>query len=52
VNKLILENFDYRNKPCYIVDPYAGFVVIEFAEKVNGKIISKTLDDLSSSDFK
>jgi hypothetical protein len=51
VNRLIVENFDYETKPCYIIDPYAGTAVKEFAEKVRGKIIPTTLENLRSSDF-
>ena len=51
INKIIIENFDFAHKPLYIVDPYAGETVNQFAEKVNGKIIRKKLEVISSSDF-
>lgn len=51
VNKMVFENFDFKKKRCFIVDPYAGDNVKKFAEVINGKLIEKLPEDLSLEDF-
>jgi len=51
INRLILENFDFNNKACYIIDPFAGDSVKEFAKRINGRIISTPLNDITTDDF-
>lgn len=51
VNKLIVENFDFKNKKTFIVDPYAGTTVESFARVINAKIIKKQLESLILTDF-
>ena len=47
VNKIIMEKFG-KDKPCFIVDPYAGDTVKDFIKEMgdNTKLISKSLDSL------
>ena len=52
VNKMILENFDFNNKPSYIIDPYAGDAIKELQSKIGARLISKQLEDISINDFK
>lgn len=51
VNKIILENFDYKNKPTFIIDPYPEKAVKSFRESLNAKLIEKHLEDISVKDF-
>lgn len=51
VNKLIIENFDYKRKKTFIIDPYAGQTVEKFAEELNAQIIKKQLESLMLTDF-
>lgn len=52
VNKIIMEKFG-KDKPCFIVDPYAGDTVKDFIKEMgdNTKLISKSLDSLQIADF-
>jgi hypothetical protein len=50
VNKMILENFDFKKKKSFIVDPFAGNQVKAFADQLGAKISGKTLDNLSIAD--
>jgi hypothetical protein len=42
-----------KDKPCFIVDPYAGDTVKDFIKEMgdNTKLISKSLDSLQIADF-
>lgn len=53
VNKIIIEKFG-KNKPCYIVDPYAGDTVKDFVKVMgdNTKLVTKQLVSLQIDDFK
>ncbi|MES2380630.1 MAG: hypothetical protein V4538_06300 [Bacteroidota bacterium] len=51
VNKLIIENFDYKNKPVYIIDPFAGSDVKDLALQIKAKLIDKQLEELNAGDF-
>lgn len=51
VNRLILENFDYKNKPSYIIDLYPGDKVIELQQALNAKLIVKELNNIEIADF-
>jgi len=44
INELILENFDFGNKPVFIVDPYPSEHVKILADKLGAKIIEQTPD--------
>jgi len=49
VNNMIKGNYDYKNKPVYIVDPFitAGTPLDVFAKDLNAKVIKKQLDIIS-----
>lgn len=51
VNKIIKENFDYKTKPSYIIDPYAGETVLKFGKEIGAKIIKKQLQVIEKTDF-
>lgn len=51
VNKMILENFDFKNKKSFIVDPYAGKQVQELAGQLNSTIIAKPLEVINNADL-
>ncbi len=44
INKMILENFDFKNKPSYIIDPYAGEYIKALQDQIGAKLIEKELD--------
>ncbi|MFT7158472.1 MAG: hypothetical protein ACI8Q1_003504 [Parvicella sp.] len=52
VNKMILGNFDFKNKPSFIIDPYARDAIKELQSKIGAKLIQKQLEDISTNDFK
>lgn len=51
INKMIIENFDYRNKPVIIIDPFPAAQIKELEQKVNAKIVIKQLDEVSIDDL-
>lgn len=51
VNKMIVENFDFKKKKCFIVDPFPSDNVKKFADSIGAKIIGKHLDGLNIKDF-
>ncbi len=51
INQYMMENFDYKSKPVYIVDPYNGESVRKLKEILKGKHIEKHLEDIRSIDF-
>lgn len=53
VNKIIVDKFG-KNKPCFIVDPYAGDTVQSFIKEMgnNTKLITTPLNYLKMDDFK
>lgn len=51
VNKILLENFDSKNKSSYIIDPFAGAQVEELAAKLNSSLIKKDLESIQFSDI-
>lgn len=52
INNIIKNNYDHVNKETYIIDPYAGKTVIEFAKLINAKIINKQLENIEINDLK
>ncbi|MBI0400396.1 hypothetical protein [Cyclobacterium marinum] len=50
VNKMILENFDFKTKPTYVIDPFAGKEIKELIEKLGGTLVEKHLNDLTLED--
>lgn len=51
VNRIILDNFDYKKKKSYIIDPYAGEKVKEFAKLIGAKLITEQLDKIKIEHF-
>lgn len=48
---MIKDNFDYKNKPSFIIDKYAGASVETFAQKINAKIIKESIERLDKTWF-
>ncbi len=51
VNKMILENFDFKNKPSFIIDPYPGEDVKKLREQVGAKLIEEHLENIDFKEF-
>jgi hypothetical protein len=51
INKMIFENFDFKNKKSFIIDPLPGPKLIELALTLNSKIITKQLEDIELTDI-
>lgn len=51
INELIQKNFDFRNKPSYIIDKYAGEKVERFAEDIRATICKVDIDNVKSNLF-
>ena len=53
VNDIIMEHFDYRNKPCFIIDPYAGEGIRKFSEKLGATLLppEKTVETITTQDL-
>lgn len=51
INEMIKDNFDYKNKPSFIIDKYAGASVETFAQKINAKIIKESIERLDKTWF-
>jgi hypothetical protein len=51
INKMILNNFDYRNRPAFIIDPKPGEAVISLQKKLNAKLINKQLEVIKMKDL-
>ncbi len=41
INEIIKEYFDYQHKPSFIVDKYAGDMVVEFGKEIKA-VLHKT----------
>ena len=50
INKMLLEHFDFKTKPAYIIDPFAGKETIKLAMKLGGRLVRKQLNDLTFED--
>ncbi|MDX9918308.1 MAG: hypothetical protein RBT15_09920 [Gudongella sp.] len=51
VNKMLLENFDFKSKKSFIIDPYAGMQIQELAVQLNSTIIAKHLEVIKNKDI-
>lgn len=51
INKMLLENFDYKNKPSYILDPFAKDELKGLAEKLGAKILKSNLENVQYQDI-
>jgi hypothetical protein len=52
VNKMLFENFNYKDKPSYIIDPYPGAMVKDLRDRLGATLIQKKLDEIVIDDFK
>ena len=48
---MIKDNFDYKNKPSFIIDKCAGVSVETFAQKINAKIIKESIEKIDKTWF-
>lgn len=48
-----MKYFDYKNKPVYIIDPYAkgNNIVEKFAKEIHAQIISSQIEDINKEMF-
>lgn len=51
INKMIVNNFNYKKHPTRIVDPYPSAAVRAFAESVGATIITTFLEELKITDL-
>lgn len=47
INRIILENFDFVNKPSFMVNPYPNETVEGFVRAIKGKLITDSLESLN-----
>lgn len=51
INEMIMEYFDYANKPVFIIDKYAGNTVVEFGDSVNAKLYKIDINNIKEELF-
>jgi len=51
INKIIFENFDFKHKPSFIIDPFPGDKLKLLQAQLNSKFIIKNLEDIQMEDF-
>ena len=51
VNKMIIENFDYKNKPSFIIDPYPGDAVKDLQKQIGAKLLEVQLENIKPQEF-
>ena len=51
VNKMILENFDFKSKPVIIIDPYPALNIKALQKQLDAKLVIKQLEDISIADI-
>lgn len=51
VNKMMLENFDYKNKPSFVIDPYPGVAVKDLQTQLGARLVKSHLEDVNVKDF-
>lgn len=51
INKMIVENFDYKTKPVFIIDPFPAVGLRTLQSMLNATLIEKHLDDVGISDI-
>jgi len=52
VNKMILEHFDFKNKPSFIIDPFPGNEIKSLRDKLGANLIEKQLEDVNIEDLR
>jgi hypothetical protein len=51
INKMILENFNYIDKPTIIIDPYPNDSVIALKNAISAKLVDKHLENVENDDI-
>jgi|LSQX01.2.fsa_nt_gb hypothetical protein len=51
VNKMILENFDYKNKPSFIIDPYPGDAVKDLQKQIGARLLEVHLENINPKEL-
>lgn len=51
INEIIKEYFDYHNKPSFIVDKYAGDMVVEFGKDINATLHKIDIESINANLF-
>lgn len=51
INNMIKNNFDYKNKPSFIIDECVGNAVKTFAQDINAKIIKESIKKIDKKWF-
>jgi len=51
INKMLLSHFDFKNKPTFIIDPFAGDEIKNLNFKLGGSLIEKEIEDIEIEDL-
>lgn len=51
INRIILENFDFENKPSFMINPYPSEKVTEFGTLIRSEIMKEDLENLNPRIF-
>lgn len=51
INNMLLKYFDYKNRPSYIIDPFAQDELKKLAYKMGSHILEKSLEDIQCEDI-
>lgn len=51
INEIMKEYFDYQHKPSFIVDKYAGDMVVEFGEEIKAVLHKTDIDSINPNLF-
>jgi hypothetical protein len=51
INKMILEHFDFENKPIYIIDPFPSAEIKFLMGKLGASMIEKSLQEVEMEDI-
>lgn len=51
INKMIIEDFDYKNKPSYIIVPQPSEQIKKFANTINAKLLDMGVEAIEVSTF-
>lgn len=51
INKMIVENFDFKNKPSFIIDPYPGDALKELQNQIGARLINNQLESINPKEF-
>lgn len=51
VNKMIFENFDFKNKPSFVIDPYPGNAIQQLAQQIGARLIIEQLENIDVNEL-